>query len=217
MISLNQSFFDREDFARGNEISMRKGAYLLMEGDQATQGVYLLLEGEVDIFIEGLDGQQILLFKLGKGHILGEMGILGNTHRMSFVRCLTSCRLLHVSRDVWDHNMKSEAFIRKLLNSIIARYTETQHVVNRLGQSKVTLRLGAWILDQQAWQLDEKPEYIDIKLPTHANLARMVNCTRERMTRIINDLIKSGIFEIIDKEKTVRIYHDKLMDNLQGH
>ncbi|OIO70342.1 MAG: hypothetical protein CO186_05435 [Zetaproteobacteria bacterium CG_4_9_14_3_um_filter_49_83] len=213
---LNRRFFSRDDFSKGNEITMRKGAFLLMEGDQATQGVYLLLEGEVDIFIEGLDGQEILLFKLGPGHILGEMGIIGETQRMSFVRCLTTCKLLHISRESWNESMKTEAFVRKLLASIVARYTETQKVVNRLGQSKVTLRLGAWLMDQNDWRITENSDFIDIRLPTHINLARMINCTRERITRILNELIKEGAIVYIDEEKTARIYRKKLIKILQS-
>lgn len=214
---LRRQFFSKDDFPTGKEITMRKGSFLLMEGDQATQGVYLLLEGEVDIFIEGLDGQEILLFKLGPGHILGEMGISGETQRMSFVRCLTTCKLLHITRQAWLECMKSDPFIRKLLDSIIARYIETQKVVNRLGQSKVTLRLGAWLMDQPDWKDPDNPGYIDMRLPTHINLARMINCTRERITRILNELVNAGAIEFIDQEKTARIYEDKLMNILQNY
>jgi CRP-like cAMP-binding protein len=213
---LNRRFFSRDDFPAAKEITMRKGSFLLMEGDQATQGAYLLLEGLVDVFIEGLDGQEILLFQLGPGHVLGEMGIIGGFQRMSFVRCLTTCKLLHISRQSWLECMKSERFVRKLLDSVVARYSETQKVVNRLGQSKVTLRLGAWLMDHPDWERPDNPGYIDIRLPTHINLARMINCTRERITRILNELVSAGAIEFIDESKTARIHEDRLMNILQN-
>ncbi len=176
--------FDKSDFPGAEETTAEKGSFLLMEGHTTGQSAYLLLSGEVEVFVGDVDGSETLLFKLGPGHLVGEMGLLGVQQRMAYVRCLTPVHMLRLSKRIWGERMQDEEFLRKLLDSVVLRFAATQSVVRRLGQSQAAHRLGVYLLGLKEWGY-AKGDQVLVELPTHANMARMLNCTREHVTKVI--------------------------------
>ena len=57
------------------EVSLHSGALLFHEGDRA-QGVYVLLEDELEI-TKRVSGQEVVLETLQPGSIVGEISVLG--------------------------------------------------------------------------------------------------------------------------------------------
>lgn len=213
MQEVEQHCFVRDDFPGADEISAGKGSFLLMEGDSSDQGAYLLLEGEVEVFIADVDGSETLLFILDSGHLIGEMGLMGVEQRMACVRCLTDVRLLRLSKQVWNQQMKDEAFLRKLLDSVVLHFSATQSVVRRLGQSQVLNRLGVYMLGRSEWK-NMKGDIVTLELPTHANLARMLNCTREHVTKLMKRFNQAGAISTSGDRRMVNLSRSKISDLL---
>jgi len=59
-------------------------------------------------------------------------------------------------------------------------------------------------------------EFIEVRLPTHAVLASMLSCTRERVTRLLKMLSSAGALEKLAGQGRVRIFRDKLNQALQS-
>ncbi len=202
-------YFVKEDFPGADEVRAERGAFLLMEGDSSDQGGYLLLEGEVEVFVADVDGGETLLFTLGPGQLIGEMGLMGVEERMACVRCLTPVRLLRLSQQLWKQKMQSEAFLRKLLDSMVLRFSATQSVVQRLGQSQALHRLGVYMLGRSEWA-DAQGDMVSIELPTHANLARMLNCTREHVTKLMKRFTQAGAVTASGDGRMVKLSRSKI-------
>ncbi|MES0372349.1 MAG: Crp/Fnr family transcriptional regulator [Mariprofundaceae bacterium] len=209
MIANQQHYFAKSDFPGADEINAAKGSFLLMEGDSSGQGAYLVLDGEVEVFVADMDGSETLLFTLHSGHLIGEMGLLGIEQRMACVRCLTDVRLLRLSRQVWKQQMQNEVFLRKLLDSIVLRFSATQSVVRRLGQSQALSRLGVYMLGRSEWE-HMKGDVVTLELPTHANLARMLNCTREHVTKMMKRFVLAGAIVTGDNRRMVNLSRSKI-------
>ncbi len=204
-----QQLFNKSDFPKADKFNAEKGSFLLMEGEGSPRSAYLLLEGEVEVFVDDVDGSETLLFTLGPGELVGELGLISNEKRMAHVRCLTSVQALSISKKLWDENMKNEAFAKKLIASLVSRYTATQNVVRRLGQSQAPSRLGIYLLGLEEWS-SARDGTVTVNLPTHVNLARMLNCTREHITKVLKLFTQAGAIKASGDGRKVIISRSKI-------
>jgi len=209
MEGVEQCFFVRDDFPGADEVSVEKGSFLLMEGDSSDRGAYLLLEGSVEVFVADVDGSETLLFTLSPGQLIGEMGLMGVKQHMACARCMTPVRVLRISRAVWDTQMQSENFLRRVLNSTVLHFAATQKVVRRLGQSQVLHRLGIYMLGRKEW-ISVTGDSVEVELPTHVNMARMLNCTREHVTKLMKRCTEAGAVAATEDGRTVSLSKEKI-------
>ena len=76
------------------------GDVFIEEGRAAS--LYALLEGAVEVFRAGGDGQHHRLAELGPGNLLGEIGLLRSTPAAASVRALLPSRCLVMDRWSFD-------------------------------------------------------------------------------------------------------------------
>jgi len=209
-------FFDRGDFPEADEVSFDKGAFLLMEGDNCEHGGFLLLDGKVEVFVGDVVGSETLLFTLGPKQLVGEMCLMGVEQRMASVRALSPVRALRLTRKMWSYRIRDEEFLRKVMESLVTRFSDMQNVVRRLGQSQAMHRLGVYLLARDEWTRTQD-DLIAIELPTHANLARMLNCTREHVTKVIKRFTQAEAIVHFDDSKKVELSRSKIYRLLTFH
>jgi len=110
--------------------------------------------------------------------------------------------------------MKNTGFITALYQMLLYRFLETNKVVARLGQSSVSHRLCTYFLTLPDWKNNEN--FITVELPAHAQLARMLNCTRERITVVLKHLHESGVLDKTDSKHKTIIFRSKLNELCYG-
>jgi CRP-like cAMP-binding protein len=74
--------------------SVPAGGELFREGD-AGDGLYLIVEGDINIVKRGAGGEHVLA-KLGPGGVLGEMSLITSESRSATGRALTAATALHL-------------------------------------------------------------------------------------------------------------------------
>jgi predicted RND superfamily exporter protein len=79
------------------EIVETKGGHRLMQTGQKSDGMYLVIEGQLQSSIER-DGVQVPLNRHGRGDVLGEVGLFRG-ERTANVDCQTDCRLLRFDQE----------------------------------------------------------------------------------------------------------------------
>jgi len=181
----------REDFAGAERIHIGSGQFVLREGERADQGAYFILDGKVEMFVDDINGNETLLFILGSDELVGEMGLLAGESRVTSIRTLTGTEMLYIPRKMWNRLMQNDLFVKRLLNSVVSRLNDTQNVVRRLGQSQAQHRLGIYLLGRSEWN-GVDGDRVEVVMPTHINLSRMLNCTREHVTKVIKRFTSSG-------------------------
>lgn len=73
---------------------------VLFRQDQPSDAVYVVLEGEVEIFREHGD-EMVLLNRLGDGQLIGEIGVLCDRTRTATVKAATDLKLLRIEKSVF--------------------------------------------------------------------------------------------------------------------
>ncbi len=95
----------------------KKGELLFEEGDIADEA-YLIVDGTIEIFRTGGDGEQ-LLTKLGGGEIVGEMSLIDEQPRMASARVLADARLTVITRQDLATRLNKLAAGDKVLRRLI--------------------------------------------------------------------------------------------------
>jgi CRP-like cAMP-binding protein len=73
-------------------LQLAPGDFLFQEGDSGEE-MYLLLEGEIDIFLG-----DFVLETAEPGTLIGEMALIEDTPRMAHAVAKTTCRLVQIDR-----------------------------------------------------------------------------------------------------------------------
>jgi CRP-like cAMP-binding protein len=83
----------------GQRIACNQGEVIFRQ-DEASDAVYIVLEGEVDIFRERAEGK-IRLARLGPGQLIGEIGVLCDRTRTATVEAATGLQVLRIEKAVF--------------------------------------------------------------------------------------------------------------------
>jgi CRP-like cAMP-binding protein len=83
----------------GQRIGCTAGEVIFRQ-DEPSDAVYIVLEGEVDIFRERTDGR-IKLARLGSGQLIGEIGVLCDRTRTATVEAASELQVLRIEKAVF--------------------------------------------------------------------------------------------------------------------
>jgi len=106
---------DHENFAAGN--------MLFEEGDPGDQA-YLIKSGEVEI-VRKFGNEEMVLARLGRGEIFGEMSLIDNQPRMAGARIAEDAELAVITRENIESRLgrlaQSDMVIRRLIDVFVTR------------------------------------------------------------------------------------------------
>jgi CRP-like cAMP-binding protein len=112
------------------------GEVIICEGDEG-KCMYVIQDGEVEVFIRGDEGNEIRLGVRGAGEFFGEMAIFDRDVRSATVRALGEARVLTVDKKNFMrrvHEDPSLAF--RLVETMSRRIRELGDEVARLQNAK---------------------------------------------------------------------------------
>ena len=180
---------------KGREmLSFKKKNTIFAQGD-ATDGLYFIQEGKVQLSVVSEAGKEATLGILSEGDFFGEGGLAGQLARMSSAIAMTDCILLHVDRKAMMHVMSiqpklSAMFIKYLLKRNI-RYQDD--LVDQLFNSSEK-RL-ARVLLLMAHFGEEGVSDMSVPRLSQETLAEMVGTTRSRVSFFMNRFRKLGFID----------------------
>jgi transcriptional regulator with AAA-type ATPase domain len=103
---------------RGTEVEIPQGETILRRGDHG-RALFLVLDGEVEVRIEGAENRCLPLCRMGRGAIFGELSILRDCPVSADVVAATDARLLRYPAEaVPDALVECEALRREMLSSL---------------------------------------------------------------------------------------------------
>ena len=102
------------------KIDLNTGQFIFKAGEKSDK-VFLLLEGEVGIFLPTNDTQQPN-HKIQENEIFGEMGVIENELRMATARCLVESEIISITKDEFDKRVNnSDVFVKGCLKALSYR------------------------------------------------------------------------------------------------
>jgi CRP/FNR family transcriptional regulator, cyclic AMP receptor protein len=158
----------------GTSVELKKGARLFGRGD-ASDAAYAIIQGEVEITIEGLDGRRVWLARLGAGTVIGEMGVLDGSPRSADASATRNCELWRIDRKlVTDALLAEPGAALALLGELTRRLRDTDALVERTSSMELGKRLARLLLDESAHGRI---------IYNQADIAHLVGATREAVNR----------------------------------
>ena len=169
-----------------------KNALLFSRGD-ASDSMYVIVEGKVKAVLYNEEGKEILLSIFGPGDYFGEIGMLDGQPRTASLVTKTACSLLMLKRHALDSIIfNNAAMSAKLLRQMLLKLRQATIRIENLTFMNVYGRIVSLLL-----QLADKTEggglYLD-KI-THQEIANMVGASREMVSRIMKELHSAGYIE----------------------
>jgi CRP/FNR family transcriptional regulator, cyclic AMP receptor protein len=168
----------------------RKGA-VFAQGD-ATDGLFFIQTGKVQLSVVSESGKEATLGILGEGDFFGEGGLAGQTVRMSSATAMTESVLLHVEKKAMMRALSLEPklsalFLKYLLKRNI-RYQDD--LVDQLFNSSEKRLARVLLLMAQFGK--EGVSEMSVPRLSQETLAEMVGTTRSRVSFFMNRFRKLG-------------------------
>ncbi len=148
---------------------------------------FVILRGEVKIFVDSPDGREVVLSHLQTGDFFGEMALLEGETRSASVTALTDCELAVLARpDFFALLARDFSLTRKILQTLSARLRKANEVIESMALLDVGGRLARYLL-RLADETGQPPVdgFFVVTRPTHQEIANSIGATRETVTRML--------------------------------
>ncbi|MEL7450927.1 MAG: cyclic nucleotide-binding domain-containing protein [Pseudomonadota bacterium] len=190
-----QTFPAMEQFVshcRRREVPARA---IIIRADDTPDSLYFLRSGSVEVVINDDSGHEMVLAYLNPGHFFGEMGFFdGGTRRTAWVRARTDCEIAEMTYPEFRQlATTSPELVIELATQLAIRLARTNMKIGDLAFLDVTGRVAHALID-----LANEPEAIGegasrrVKV-TRPQLARLVGCSREMVSRVLKALQQQGL------------------------
>jgi CRP/FNR family cyclic AMP-dependent transcriptional regulator len=169
----------------------RKNTIVVQQGDPA-EALYLVVEGELLVYVDDESGRVMELNRLGKGQYFGEL-LLGSAVRTASVRTLTAARLCVVRRADFERIIAEKpAAAFQLIQNLIEKVKTLTDNVRSLALMDVYGRVARMLLDNSK----EVDGHHVVEGLTQQRIADAVGASRSMVNRILKDLAAGGYITI---------------------
>ena len=174
-----------------------EGALLCMEGE-AARGVHILCQGRVKLLTTNSEGKTFILKIAQPGQVFGLNSIVtGRPHEVT-VETMQPSQFAYVSKEDFLRFIKDngEACLR-VVQQLGQECHSAYEVIRSLGlASSVSEKLAKFLV---GWAADgqERAGAVRVKLAlTHEELAQLIGCSRESVTRTLSDFKRQKLVEL---------------------
>ena len=191
------------------EVVLQKGG----SGD----GLLFLLSGQLQVVDITEDGRAIGLRMLVPGDFFGEIALINNSTRSASVVAMTEVLVAFLpaptAMHLFAHSPSVASQMLKYLAQKIQRDSEFRALLSINNTAK---RIYTYLVLMQRKPTDQPgaPPVVE-NLPTHQDIANMINTSRETVTRALLTLVQQGIVQK-DSHRLIIIKPDALQKLVQG-
>jgi|LGVF01.1.fsa_nt_gb CRP/FNR family cyclic AMP-dependent transcriptional regulator len=188
----------------GTVKSFRNNTIVINQDDE-TYSLYVILSGSVRVFISGEDGREAVLNHQSAGDYFGDLALIDKQPRVASVMTTEASRFMIISRDDFMACLsKNPEIAINLIKPMTSRMRMLARNVSNLALLDVYGRVARVLLEQAEEQDDG--EMVTEKL-TQQEIADMVGASRAMVSRILKDLKAGGYISVDKKRITI---HQKL-------
>jgi CRP/FNR family cyclic AMP-dependent transcriptional regulator len=185
-------------YARGRKLFLQR---------QKPRGVFMVCQGRVKLTMSSIEGKTLILRLVHAGEILGLGCTMGGGRHEFTAEALDDCRISFVDRDAFrqfvrQHNDACARVIQQLASKCTAARNRVRSLVfSRSAES----RLARLLLDWSTADTESEDEAQSVMPPlSHGSVAEMIGTSRETVTRLLKQLKRHRIVEIIGQHITIR-------------
>ena len=194
-IPLLAELTDEEVLALKGELRIRKYAKreVVLHKGGSGDGLLFLLAGQLQVIDVTEDGRAIGLRMLMPGDFFGEIALINNSTRSASVVAMTGVLVAFlpapVAMRLFSH---SPSVARQMLRHLAQKIQRDSEFRALLSINNTTKRIYSFIVLMQT----KNPDGTVVEnLPTHQDIANMINTSRETVTRALLTLSQQGIVQ----------------------
>ena len=172
---------------------------ILRQNDTEDQSLFLIADGQVKIFIVGIDGTEITLDILSKGEFFGEMSLFDGEPRSASVKADQKTDLLIIRRDDFlkelQHNSRLSIIIMTEMSQRIRKLDEklaNLELMSIYGKITSTLKNIMKEKGTRSCLTDGTEVNITDDCPSEQQIADMSGTTKEAVCNAISYLQRNG-------------------------
>jgi CRP/FNR family cyclic AMP-dependent transcriptional regulator len=181
-----------DDFIRrGTVRSFKKNTVVVQEGEPA-ESLYVVIEGELLVYVDDEEGHVMELSRLGPGQYFGEL-MLASSVRTASVRTLSPAKLCVVRRHDFEQIIAERpAAAFQLIQNLIERVKTLTSNVRDLALMDVYGRVARVLLEGSKKVADD----LVVEGLTQQTIADKVGASRSMVNRILKDLVAGGYISL---------------------
>ena len=179
--------------------SYRKNRVIIRQGDE-TGNMFVLLQGQMRVFVEDEQGKQLTVRILHAGDSFGEVALIGDFPRTASVETSTDCVVAAFARASYLQFLRDYPDITLALAKTLANMVrDTTEELSSIALSDVYGRL-AHVLNKYA-----EPQAGETRVPrfTHREISGMIGSSREMVSKILKELEKGGYLRVESKHYVI--------------
>ena len=182
---------------------------IIVQRDEATTSVYIVLLGCVHVLNYSISGRAITYTSLGPDDIFGEMAAIDSGPRSACVLALADCQVVQIPGSVFmELAEKNHKFALSLLEKLVKNVRMSNERMTDIFSLDAEKRACIELI-RMATQDPSKPHrYFIEEMPTQSNFATLIGASRETVSRIMSRLKNDAIIkmskrdlQILDKKK----------------
>lgn len=190
------------------EIVLQKGGH----GD----GLLFLLSGQLQVIDITEDGRAIGLRMLAPGDFFGEIALINNSTRSASVVALTAVVVAFLPASTAMHLFSHSPSVAKLMLRHLAQKIQRDSEFRALlSINNTAKRIYTYLAMQERRPTSPGGPSMLENLPTHQDIANMINTSRETVTRALAALVQQGIVQK-DANRLIIVKPEALERLIQG-
>lgn len=164
---------------------------LIIEKNTDVQGLWILLDGRLQGIDYTIDGREVGLYFITPGQFFGELSLVDQKPHPEHIISTAQSTLLLIPRAIYSDLIKMHPEIARQISEALAeRVRGLIRQRTLLTLSTPMQRLAAQLIDlSQSTANDISVEFV----PTHQEIAMMINASRETVTRAFRNLQTKGL------------------------
>jgi CRP-like cAMP-binding protein len=169
------------------DVVLQKGG----EGD----GLLFLLSGQLQVIDVTEDGRAIGLRMLAPGDFFGEIAVINGSRRTASVLAMTPVLVAFLPAPAALHMFSHyPSAANQMLRHLAAKIQRDSEFRSLLSINDTKRRIYSYLAQMKTPQQAGLPEVVE-NLPTHQDIANMINTSRETVTRALTALAQQGIIQ----------------------
>lgn len=169
-----------------------KRSVVLHKGGSA-DALLFLLSGQLQVIDVTEDGRAVGLRMLAAGDFFGEIALINGSTRSASVVAMSEVLVAFMPASIALHLFShSPSVARKMLGHLAQKIQRDSEFRALLSINNTSRRIYTYISLMKQVE-DENGRYIVENLPTHQDIANMINTSRETVTRALAALMQQGV------------------------
>ncbi len=177
----------------------KKNRVIIRQGDD-TNNMFILLQGQMRVYVEDDQGKQLTVRILKPGDSFGEVALVGEFPRTASVQTMNDCEVAAFTRGNYLAFLRDYPEIALALAKTLANMVrDTTEELSSIALSDVYGRLSH-ILEKYA-EVHEGEK----RIPkfTHREIAGMIGSSREMVSKIMKELENADYISVHDKHYVI--------------